>query len=73
MLTLYYSFRGEGFVRMNAMWKRVSYFFVNIYASCNPVSRRTLWRTLANRKLNNIRGDWLLGETSILLFIRRRG
>lgn len=35
LLSLNYSFRGDGYVGVNAGWKGVEYNFVNVYSPCN--------------------------------------
>lgn len=42
LLSLNYSFKGDGFVGVNVEWKGKTYNFVNIYAPCNNMKRRNL-------------------------------
>lgn len=59
--SLNHSFRGEGFVGVNTYWKGISYNFINIYASCNLVSRRLMWLELLKVKNNSSCVEWCLG------------
>ncbi|CAK8560492.1 unnamed protein product [Lathyrus sativus] len=50
LLKLSFSFRGIGFVGVNAKWRGQELFFVNIYYSCNLALKKMLWRKLVALK-----------------------
>lgn len=50
LLCLNYSFRGKGYVCVNAAWKGEVYNFVNVYAPCNTTENRNLWSSLIKIK-----------------------
>ncbi|CAL5189890.1 unnamed protein product [Lathyrus oleraceus] len=60
LLSLNYSFKGGGFVGVNPDWKGGTYNFINIYASCNMVRRRNLWKALIQLKRKILNEDWCL-------------
>ncbi|CAK8575049.1 unnamed protein product [Lathyrus sativus] len=62
LLKLSCSFKGEGFVGLNAEWKGRDLFFVNVFSSCALIIKRKLWRDLVATKNNFGRGDWLVGN-----------
>lgn len=60
LLSLNYSFKGGGFVGVNPDWKGGTYNFINMYASCNMVRRRNLWKALTQLKRKSLNEDWCL-------------
>ncbi|CAI8611286.1 unnamed protein product [Vicia faba] len=70
LLSLNFSFRGEGFVGVNALWNGNSYNFMNIYASCNSGRRRRMWNNLLDFKHMFGNDNWCLGGIS-MLFAKR--
>lgn len=45
-LNLYFSFRGEGYVGGNTVWRGQDIFFVNVYSPCCYDLKKRLWRDL---------------------------
>src|ERR1044072_8179001 len=43
-----FSFRTKGALGVNAEWKGINCYFVNVYAPCNRVDKRILWRNCWN-------------------------
>lgn len=56
LLKLSFSFRGEGFVGVNAEWMGQDLFFVNVYSPCQLSLKRRLWRDLIVMKNKFSRG-----------------
>ncbi|XP_058726795.1 uncharacterized protein LOC131598187 [Vicia villosa] len=57
-LSLNYSFIGKGFVGINFVWKGVCCNVVNVYAPCNELERRLVWKSLLERKINHGSEEW---------------
>ncbi|XP_058762540.1 uncharacterized protein LOC131635919 [Vicia villosa] len=60
-LNLNYSFKALGYVGINVWWKSTCVNLVNIYAPCNAVARRDLWKSLVDRRNNCGGEEWCLG------------
>lgn len=61
VVTLKFSFRGDGYLGINCLWKVLNCFLVNIYSSCILLDKRNLWSNLLKVKSNFPIGEWLLG------------
>lgn len=55
------SFKCEGFMRVNALWRGMPINFINIYASCSYTSRRSLWKYVVEKKKCWPGENWCLG------------
>ncbi|KAI5445480.1 hypothetical protein KIW84_013638 [Lathyrus oleraceus] len=60
LLCLNSSFRGRGYVGVNAMWK-CEYNLVNIYSPYNAADKKRLWSSLICKKRNRGGGGWIVG------------
>ncbi|PNX66795.1 cytochrome p450, partial [Trifolium pratense] len=56
-----FSFTGTGFLGLCVEWKNTVIYIVNIYSPCNMSGKRKLWSELIAFKLNNVKGEWVLG------------
>lgn len=56
-----FSLRGVGFMGINILWKSIYVNLVNIYAPCNAVSRRDIWKDLLARKNKSSNVEWCIG------------
>ncbi|PNX74096.1 cysteine-rich receptor-like protein kinase [Trifolium pratense] len=70
-----YSFTGTGFLGACIEWKDSLIYIVNIYSPCSMAGKRKLWDELLAFKLNNEKGEWVLGGdfNAILKSGERRG
>ncbi|XP_058763485.1 uncharacterized protein LOC131636918 [Vicia villosa] len=59
--SLNFSFRGEGFLGLCMEKEGKLIYFVNVYASCDKVTRRRTWKKICEFKNNNIEGSWCIG------------
>ncbi|XP_058726119.1 uncharacterized protein LOC131597438 [Vicia villosa] len=59
--SLNYNFRGEGFLGLCLVKEGKLIYFVNVYASCDQVSRLRTWNKILDFKNNNIGGSWCIG------------
>ncbi|XP_058733128.1 uncharacterized protein LOC131604722 [Vicia villosa] len=59
--SLNYSFRGDGYLGLCVEKEGKLIYFVNVYASCDKVTRRRTWKNICEFKNNNIEGSWCIG------------
>ncbi|XP_058768181.1 uncharacterized protein LOC131641903 [Vicia villosa] len=59
--SLIYSFRGEGFLGLCVEKDGKLTYYVNVYASCDKITRRRTWKNLCDFKNNNTVGSWCIG------------
>lgn len=64
MLSLNFTFRGKGFIGVNAEWRDGVYNFVSVYSPCNTNDKRGLWSSLISK--NSIIG-WGIGLLEVTL------
>ncbi|XP_050874962.1 uncharacterized protein LOC127078559 [Lathyrus oleraceus] len=60
-ICLLYSFRGKGFMGINALWKGNNCYFINVYLSCFLVDKRVIWSKILDWKAKLILGELLMG------------
>ncbi|KAI5424003.1 hypothetical protein KIW84_030283 [Lathyrus oleraceus] len=61
VITPKFSFRGDGYLGINCLWKGLNCYLVNIYSSCILLEKRNLWSNPLKVKSNFLVGEWLLG------------
>lgn len=59
-MNLNYSFKDQGFVEINILWKGNCVNLVNVYAHCNVLARRNLKKRLVERRNKQGREEWCL-------------
>ncbi|XP_058759955.1 uncharacterized protein LOC131633261 [Vicia villosa] len=71
----YFSFKSKGFLGINASWKDINCYFVNVYSSCSLIEKRVLWNDLLEWKRKLPRGEWIVGGdfNSIRVAEERKG
>lgn len=55
---LNFSFKGEGFIGINVLWKGKSIYVVNIYSSCTIHNKKKLCSQLCVCKRKFPKGEW---------------
>ncbi|XP_058769062.1 uncharacterized protein LOC131642920 [Vicia villosa] len=61
LFNLNFSFRGEGFLGLCVKKEGKLIYFVNVYASCDIITRKRSRDRLCEFKKNNIKGSWCIG------------
>ncbi|XP_058725895.1 uncharacterized protein LOC131597199 [Vicia villosa] len=59
--TLNINFRGEGFLGLCAEKEGKLIYFLNVYASCDLVTRKRTWNKVREFKNINFKGSWCIG------------
>ncbi|XP_058777029.1 uncharacterized protein LOC131651377 [Vicia villosa] len=56
-----FSFKGEGFLGICAIFKGVICYFVSVYSSCHIGLKRRMWEELLSLRRSWVDGEWCLG------------
>ncbi|XP_058749275.1 uncharacterized protein LOC131622266 [Vicia villosa] len=56
-----FSFKDKGLLGLNAVWKNINCYFINIYTPCDLREKRVLWQSLLEWKQRLPVGQWIIG------------